>query len=111
MWRMVRIMNEWFLIIGMMAVTFLPRYLPIALAGRFPIHPLLRRALEFVPIAVLTAIISQTSLIHNGELDLAFDNAHLYGLVAAIITAWVTKNTFKTIIVGLIVYSIAFMMV
>lgn len=104
-------MNEWLLIIGMMAVTFVPRYLPIALAGRFRIHPLLRRALEFVPIAVLTAIISQTSLVHNGELDIAFDNVHLYGLVAAIITAWITKNTFKTIIVGLIVYAIAFILV
>ena len=104
-------MNEWLLIIGMMAVTFVPRYLPIALAGRFRIHPLLRRALEFVPIAVLTAIISQTSLVHNGELDIAFDNVHLYGLVAAIITAWITQNTFKTIIVGLIVYAIAFILV
>ncbi|MEH6458098.1 MAG: AzlD domain-containing protein, partial [Cocleimonas sp.] len=99
-------MNEWLLIIGMMAVTFTPRYLPIALAGRFRIHPLLRRALEFVPIAVLTAIISQTSLIHNGELDLAFDNVYLYGLVAAIITAWISKNTSTTIIVGLVAYAI-----
>ncbi len=104
-------MNEWILIIGMMAVTFTPRYLPIALAGRFRIHPLLRRALEFVPIAVLTAIISQTSLIHNGELDLAFDNVYLYGLVAAIITAWISKNTSTTIIVGLVAYAIAFVMV
>lgn len=104
-------MNEWFLIIGMMVVTFSPRYLPIALAGRFRIHPLLKRALEFVPIAVLTAIISQTSLIHDGEFNLAFDNAHLYGLVAAIATAWITKHTFKTILVGLFVYSIAFIVI
>ena len=104
-------MNEWLLIIGMMAVTFIPRYLPIALAGRFRIHPLLRRALEFVPIAVLTGIISQASLIHNGEFHLAFDNAYLYGLVAAFITAWITKHTFKTVAVGLIAYSIAFVLI
>lgn len=104
-------MNEWLLIVGMMAVTFVPRYLPIALAGSFRIPPLLRKALEFVPIAVLTAIISQTSLIHDGEFDIAFDNAYLYGLVAATVTAWITKNTFKTILVGLIAYSIAFAMV
>lgn len=101
-------MDEWLLIIGMMAVTFSPRYLPIALAGRFRIHPLLRRALEFVPIAVLTSIISQTSLIHDGELDLAFDNAYLYGLIAAILTAWISKHTFKTILVGLLVYFVAY---
>lgn len=104
-------MNEWLLIIGMMAVTFIPRYLPVALAGRFRIHPLLKRALEFVPIAVLTAIISQASLVHDGELHIALDNAYLYGLVTAILTAWITKHTFKTIFVGLLVYSIAFIVI
>ena len=104
-------MNEWLLIIGMMFVTFMPRYLPLVLAGRFRIHPLLRRALEFVPIAVLTAIISQASLIHDGQLDLAFDNAYIYALVAAILTAWVTKHTFITILIGLLVYSVAFIII
>lgn len=101
-------MNEWLLIIGMMALTFIPRYLPIAMAGKFRIPPLLGRALEFVPIAVLTAIIAQTSLVHDGKLDIAFSNPYLYALIAAVITAWVTKHTFKTILVGLIVYAIAF---
>ena len=104
-------MNEWLLIIGMMALTFLPRYLPIAMAGKFRIPPLLGRALEFVPIAVLTAIISQTSLVHDGELDIALSNPYLYALVAAVITAWFTKHTFKTILVGLIVYAVAFVLV
>lgn len=104
-------MNEWLMIIGMMLVTFIPRYLPLALAGRFHIHPLLRRALDFVPIAVLTAIISQTSLIHHGKLHLATDNAHLYALVAAIVVAWLTKNTFKTILLGLLVYALAFWLI
>ena len=104
-------MNDWLLILGMMVVTFTPRYLPIVLAGRFRIHPLLKRALDFVPIAVLTAIISQASLIHQGQLDLAFDNAYLYGLVASIVTALVTKHMFKTIMVGLIAYSIAFVFI
>ncbi len=101
-------MNEWLLIIGMMVLTFLPRYLPIAMAGKFRIPPLIGRALEFVPIAVLTAIIAQTSLVHDGKLDIALNNPHLYSLIAAVITAWITKHMFKTILVGLIVYAIAF---
>ncbi len=104
-------MNDWLLIIGMMVLTFIPRYLPLALAGKFHIHPLLGRALEFVPIAVLTAIIAQASFIHDGKLDLAFSNPYLYGLIAAIVTAWITKHTFKTILVGLIVYAIAFVLI
>lgn len=104
-------MNEWVLIIGMMALTFVPRYMPIGLAGKFHIHPLLGRALEYVPIAVLTAIIAQTSFVHDGELDMALSNPYLYGLIASIVTAWITKHTFKTIMVGLCVYVIAFVLV
>ena len=104
-------MNEWLLIIGMMALTFIPRYLPISMAGKFRIPPLLGRALEFVPIAVLTAIIAQTSLVHDGKLDISMSNPHMYALLAAVITAWITKHTFKTILVGLIVYGIAFWLV
>ena len=104
-------MNDWILILGMMVVTFGPRYLPIALAGKFHIPPLLQQALDFVPIAVLTAIIAQTSLVHDGELHLAFDNHYLYGLIAAGFTAWLTKHTFLTIIVGLTASGIAYAVV
>ena len=101
-------MKDWILIFGMMLVTFLPRYLPIALAGKFKLPLLLQQALNFVPIAVLTAIIAQTSLIHQGKLDLSADNYYLYGLVAAVLAAWITKHTFITIIIGLAAYGLAF---
>ena len=101
-------MTEWVLIIGMMVLTFGPRYLPLALAGKLRIPPLLRRALDFVPIAVLTAIIAQTSLIHDGRLDVAVDNYYLYGLMAAGITAWISKHMFLSILAGLAAYAIAF---
>jgi len=101
-------MDDWILIMGMIVVTFGPRYLPIALAGKFHIPPLLQQALDFVPIAVLTAIIAQTSFVHDGKIDLALDNHYLYGLVVAGFTAWFTKHTFLTIVLGLIAYAIAF---
>ena len=101
-------MNDWILIIAMMLVTFIPRYLPIALAGKFKIPPVLQQALNFVPIAVLTAIIAQASFIHDGKLHVSWNNHYLYGLVVAVITAWVTKHTFLTIVTGLIAYAIAF---
>ena len=103
-------MNDWLLILGMMVLTFVPRYLPIALAGKFHIHPLLGRALEFVPIAVLTAIIAQTSLVHDGKIDITLSNPYLYGLIAAIVTAMITRHTFKTIVVGLLVYAVAYVL-
>ncbi len=61
-------MNEWLLIAGMAVLTFVPRYLPFALAGRLTIPPLVRSALSYVPIAVLTAIVAQASLMRGSML-------------------------------------------
>ncbi|MCB1755929.1 MAG: AzlD domain-containing protein [Gammaproteobacteria bacterium] len=104
-------MKEWLLIGGMMAVTFIPRLLPMMLAGRFHIPPLLKEALEFVPIAVLTAIIAQAVFIHDGSFNLSASNPYIYGAVAATLTALLSKQLFRTILAGLVVYAIAFMLV
>jgi len=94
-------MNEW-LLIGLMAlVTYLPRYLPMALAGRVGLPPLLERGLDFVPIAVLSAIIAQASLIRGGELLFSWTNFHALAALAAFVTAALSGRLFLTIGVGL----------
>ncbi len=105
------ISDEWILIWGMMALTFIPRYLPMALASRFHIPPLLGDALEFVPIAVLTAIIAQATLIHDGQMHFSIDNSYIYGAVTAVITAHVSRHLFLTIAAGLTAYAAAFMLI
>ena len=99
-------MNEWLLIILMAAVTFIPRYLPFALAGKFRMPASLEQALGFVPIAVLTAIITQTALIRNGSIDVSFDNYHALATLAAFIAAVWTRHLFMTIATGLIVFAL-----
>jgi branched-subunit amino acid transport protein len=99
-------MNEWLLIVLMALVTFLPRYLPFALAGRVKLPAALERGLDFVPVAVLTAIIAQTTLIRGGELDLTIGNLHAIAAAAAFITALVTRHLFLTIAVGLVVFAV-----
>ena len=67
-------MNEW-LLIGMMAlVTYLPRYIPFALAGKVAMPSTLERALDFVPVAVLTSIIAQTALVTDGSVNFSLTN-------------------------------------
>ncbi len=101
-------MTMWLLIAGMLLLTFLPRYIPIALAGKFKIPTVLNQALEFVSIAVLTAIIAKVSVIHDSKIDLQADNPYLYALIAAFIVAKLSRNIFVTIIVGLLTYAITF---
>ncbi len=76
-------MNHWTLIIGMMLVTFLPRYLPLLLADKMVFPEWLERAFNYVPIAVLSAIIAQTTLIHDGAVQLNVQNPYLIAALVA----------------------------
>ncbi|MEL6149567.1 MAG: AzlD domain-containing protein, partial [Chloroflexota bacterium] len=50
-------MEEFWLVLGMTAVTFGVRYPSLALVGRMQLPDSVIRALRYVPVAVLTAII------------------------------------------------------
>jgi len=96
--------NEWLLIFLMALVTFVPRYLPFALAGRLKIPDTMEQALGFVPIAVLTAIVAQTALVRDGSIDLSLGNHHAIATLAAFLVAVWTRHLFATIGVGLAVF-------
>lgn len=97
-------MHEWWLIFWMAVVTFGPRYIPFALAGRLKIPDSLEQALGFVPIAVLTAIIAQTALLRDGDLDLSWQNHHAMATLASFLVAVVTRHLVATIAAGLTVF-------
>ncbi|MDN4501117.1 AzlD domain-containing protein [Alteromonadaceae bacterium BrNp21-10] len=98
-------MNEWWLIAGMVLVTFIPRYLPFALASRIRLPHALEQALNYVPIAVLTVIIVQTSLYADGKLFIAVSNPYIWGATAAFITAVIQPRLFISILMGLLTYA------
>jgi len=98
--------NEWLLIFLMALVTFVPRYLPFALAGRLKIPDTMEQALGFVPIAVLTAIVAQTALVRDGSIDLSLGNHHAIATLAAFVVAVWTRHLFATIGVGLLVFAL-----
>lgn len=97
-------MNELELILGMMAVTVVLRYPVLALVGRFDMPRSIQRALNYVPVAVLTAISVPEILSPGGEFNLGYDNAHLVAAVVAILAAWRTRNLLITIVLGMLVF-------
>ncbi len=92
------------LIGGMAAVTFLIRYPILAIVGRIQLPPEMRDALQYVPVAVLTAIIMPAVLLTDGQPDIALDNAYLVaGMVAAGVAYW-SRNLTWTILVGMMFF-------
>ena len=79
------------------------RYSFIYLLGRFELPETLRRALRFVPPAVLSAIVLPELVVRSGQIDVSLTNFRLLAGVAAVLVAWKTKNTLLTIVAGMVV--------
>ena len=100
--------NQEFYLIGAMAiVTFLIRYPLLAFSSRVTLPHWLAEALEYLPPAILTAIVVTEVLIPTGdEILLNYTNARLIGAIAAILIGWRTKNLLATIIGGMLAFLI-----
>ena len=95
-------MNIWLVLLFGGLITFGMRFSLIYLFGRFEIPETMRRALHYVPPAVLSAIIFPELFYQEGILDLAITNTRLLAGLIAILVAWFTRNTLVTIIAGMI---------
>ncbi|MBE7434416.1 MAG: AzlD domain-containing protein [Anaerolineales bacterium] len=91
----------WFVMFAGGLITFGMRFSLIYLFGKFDIPDTMRRALHYVPPAIFSAIIIPELLLSNDTLDLSFANTRLLAGVLAIVTAWYSRNTLITILVGM----------
>jgi branched-subunit amino acid transport protein len=86
-------MTLWLTLLGMAAVTFALRAAFLVLQPGIELPAFFRRALRYVPAAVLTAIWAPEVLVQNEQLPAG---------VVAIAVAWRWRMTFATIIAGLL---------
>ncbi|MBI5927720.1 MAG: AzlD domain-containing protein [Chloroflexi bacterium] len=92
----------WLTILGMGVVTYGVRVLPFTFLREEMLPNWVRRGLNYVPVAVLSAIIAPEYLPSEKWGHFTLD-AHLLAGIAAIVAARVTKNTILTIFVGVAV--------
>lgn len=92
----------WLTIIGVSIGTYLMRLSFIELWKWMVVPPVLMRALNYVPAAVLAALVIPALLRSGGAIDVTPDNLRLYaGLVAAFV-AWYSRNMLLTLGTGMI---------
>lgn len=96
-------MNIWLIILLGGLITYGMRLSFIYLLGRFEVPETMRRALHYVPPAVLSAIILPEIFMHGGQLNLGAGNDRMWAGLAAALTACFTKNTLFTILAGMAV--------
>lgn len=92
------------LILGMMAITFATRASFLVFGQRLQFPDIVRRALHYVPVAVLTALIVPMALTPKGQLWLSVANPYLVGTAVAALVAMLTRKTLLAIVLSFAVY-------
>jgi len=95
-------MNIWLVMFFGGLITFGIRFSLIYLFGKFEVPETMRRALHYVPPAVLSAIIFPELFLRDGTPALSLDNHRLLAGLFAVLVAWISKNTLITILAGMI---------
>ena len=97
--------HEISIIAGMAAATFGIRYLLFGLGERARLPGLVKRALRYVPVAVLTAITVPMLLMPDGtHWQIGWRNAYLAGGIATGVIAWRWRHLLGSIAGGMAVF-------
>ncbi|MEW5725233.1 MAG: AzlD domain-containing protein [Thermodesulfobacteriota bacterium] len=91
----------WFLILVIGLGTYFIRLSFIYLFGRVETPEGLKRLLNYVPAAVLSALVWPALLVSQGHLNLGWGNERLWAGLAALLAAWKTGRILPTIVAGL----------
>lgn len=92
----------WSMMIGIGLLTFAIRFAPIALLSRLELPDWLKRALRYVPPAVMTAIVTPALFFAGGAPTITLDFSRLAAAGFATLVAWRTRSTLWTILLGML---------
>lgn len=95
-------MKLWLTMVLAGLLTYAIRLSFIVLHGRLAVPDWFRRALRFVPAAVLSAIIVPGLFDRAGTMDFSVRNPQIWAGILAIAVAWRTRNVLLTIAAGMV---------
>ena len=98
-------MNYALMIAGMAAVTIAIRAAIFVLGDRIAFPPLVRPALDFVPVTVLSAIIVPMVVAPHGTgLEITWRNPQLVAAIVAVLLCALTRHQLLTIVAAMAVF-------
>ncbi|MFS0873426.1 AzlD domain-containing protein [Paenibacillus xylanilyticus] len=94
--------DVFWIIIGSAMLTFIPRVLPLMLFSKIQIPVWLLRWLEYVPVAVMAALIGQELFMSGSQLVPLTQNAALWAALPTFVVAIWTRSLLGTVLVGIV---------
>ena len=94
-------------ILGMGLVTFLPRWLPLVYLTRRSLPAWLVEWLEFIPAAILSAILLPALVIDDASRSVDLSRPEFLVAIPTFLFAILTKSLGGTVIVGMVLFGLA----
>lgn len=91
-------------ILGMCAVSYLPRVLPPFILAKTSMSPFVERWLRYVPTSVFGALVFSEIFIDGDKLNLSLGNIHLITSFIVLAVAVRTKSLGKSIVTGMFIF-------
>jgi branched-subunit amino acid transport protein len=89
--------------VGMGAVTYLPRLLPLWFFSSRTLNAAIIAWLRYVPVAVLSAMLLPSLVLVEGRVTLRPDNLFFWAALPTFLVAWKTKSLFISVLTGMLV--------
>lgn len=99
-------MNVWLAITGMALLTLAIRASFLVLGRRWVFPPWLARALHYVPVAVLSALVVPMALAPGGSIALSWQNPYLIGTLCAGVLAWYGGRTLPALVASFVLFAV-----
>lgn len=95
--------NILLLILGMALVTFLPRFLPMALLRRLAVPEDVRKGLDYFPISILSALVFPI-FFFNGEGGTEIQPQYLLSSIPVFLFAWKVRSLWGSVLLGMVIF-------
>lgn len=92
------------MIIGMGLVTYVPRWLPLIFLSRRQLPQWLVDWLDFIPVAILSALLAPLLLTSGTVPHLDFGRAELFAALPTFGVAYLTRSLGGTVLAGMVVF-------
>jgi branched-subunit amino acid transport protein len=92
------------IIFGMAIVTFVPRFLPMALLTKWTLPGKIKRGLDTMPIAILSAIVFPLLFFNGNSGSLVIQPRILLSAIPAIVFSWKIRSVWGAVLLGMVVY-------
>jgi len=91
----------------MMVVTYVPRAAPLLILPHVDLPKFVRRWLEFVPAAIMSALVAPGILAPGGHLTFTWHNPLLLAAIPTLLVALRTRSLGGSVVVGMLAYWLA----